>query len=527
MVLRALSAALAIIVRVGATAILLAVSIGLAHADERILSYHSLIELAKSGKMTVTETIKVNAEGYQIKRGIYRDFPLTFKGDDGRMHRVDFSIVSIERDGQPDDYHTETIDNGIRIYIGKEGVLLDHGEHTYSITYETGRQIRYFPDHEELFWNVTGNGWRFAIMEASATVNLPEGVRAEATTFFTGPLGAKGKRARVMEEDGEIFFATTFPLNIEEGLTIGVKMPKGSIDPPTEDDQFWWGVKDHMNSIAAAIGLAVVLLFFVWRWIAIGRDPSRGIIVPRWDAPDGLSPALVNFVANKGFSNGGWTAFSASMIDLAVKGHLVMEDVANSLTLKPTAMPPATALPLGEDIIFNRVKGVAVFPINKVSGVTVQKMGEDFRKAIEKEHSGKYHRFNVGTITLGILLAILAFVGVVMVGDFTEGMLGILVVPAVLFLFVAIFSAVLAATVFASNVLVLRVVAGIFLGIFWLALLLVVVVCAYQAVQIARSPDDIIALSCCGAIVLVTTFFTTIMGAATPLGRKLMDGIEG
>ena len=44
-------------------------------AVERILSYHSDIDIAADSSMTVTETIKVAAEGSQIRRGIYRDFP--------------------------------------------------------------------------------------------------------------------------------------------------------------------------------------------------------------------------------------------------------------------------------------------------------------------------------------------------------------------------------------------------------------------------------------------------------------------
>src|SRR5690606_21440678 len=118
--------------------------------------------------------IRVRAEGYRIKRGIYRDFPLTFTGEDGQLHRVDFSIIDIERNGAEDEYRTEAIDGGVRIHIGKEDVFLPRGDYIYSITYETGRQIRYRKDFDELFWNVAGNDWIFPIREASATIRLPD-----------------------------------------------------------------------------------------------------------------------------------------------------------------------------------------------------------------------------------------------------------------------------------------------------------------------------------------------------------------
>lgn len=496
-------------------------------AEEIIRSYHAAIEVAKSGALTVTETITVNAEGYQIKRGIFRDFPLTFEGNDGRLHRVDFALKSIERDGLPDDYHTESIDNGIRIYIGKEDVLLNQGEHVYKITYETGRQIRYFANHDELFWNVTGNGWAFPIHEASASVTLPQGVKPLATTFFTGALGATQQHARVLAENGTLKFETTIPLNLHEGLTIGVKLAKGVIDPPTSSDESRWWLRDKISAVIAGTGFVVVLGYFAFFWLRTGRDPSKGVIVPRWDPPAGLSPALVNYIDNKGFSNGGWTAFAASMINLAVRGLITLEDLKSEVSLKPTKLDPEDKLPLGEDIIYKKAKGYAVFTINKASGITVQKLGDDFRIAIDNEHRGKYHRYNLGIITWGILLTIACYVSVIVFGDFSQAMLGLLTVPAFIFLFVAIFSAVLASTALSAPVKVLRIFAWIFLSFFWLAMALVLVVSAVLAIEQARTPDDIFALAASGGMIVIATFFTTIMGAATPLGRQLRDGIEG
>ena len=45
----------------------------LAAADERILSFHGDIVVRQDGRIQVTETIRVRAEGDRIHRGIYRD----------------------------------------------------------------------------------------------------------------------------------------------------------------------------------------------------------------------------------------------------------------------------------------------------------------------------------------------------------------------------------------------------------------------------------------------------------------------
>lgn len=516
-----------IALRLLSLALLLLAAIVPARADEAIESFHAAIDLSKSGRLAVTETIRVKAEGYKIKRGIYRDFPLTFTGDDGALHRVDFSIGKIERNGQDEPYRTEAIDGGIRIWIGDADVFIPRGEHTYSISYETSRQVRYRKDFDELFWNVTGNFWDFPIREASATIMLPEGVRPEATAFFTGPLGATEKNARVLVEDNEVFFATTAALNLREGLTVGVKLAKGVIDLPDRNDLLWWEIRDRMSSIIAAIAFAVVLVYFAWNWIRTGRDPARGIVVPRWDAPMGLSPALVNYVANRGFSANGWTAFSASAINLAVKGLIVLDDLEGTVSFKPTGAKPDKALPSGEDVIYRNVQGVPFLAINKVNGRKLQKMGEDFRSSIDKEHAGKYYRYNFGIIAGGIALTIVSYLSIILLGTFDTTMLGMLVVPGVIFVFVSIFSAVLAAVIRSTQHVAVKIVAWMFLLIFWLAMALVLLVSAIAVFEAAQTLDDRVALACGGGILVTAVFFITFMGAATPLGRELMDGIEG
>ena len=165
-----------------------------AAASERILSFASAITVDPDAGMLVTETIKVVSSGEQIKRGIYRDFPTTYKDRAGNTYVVGFAIQAVALDGRPEAHHTEALSNGIRIYMGRKEVLLPPGEHTYTLSYRTDRQLGFFKDHDELYWNVTGNGWIFPIETASATVLPPPGVPADriALAGYTGPTGADG-----------------------------------------------------------------------------------------------------------------------------------------------------------------------------------------------------------------------------------------------------------------------------------------------------------------------------------------------
>lgn len=96
-------------------------------AEERILNYHSHIEVQASGQIVVNETIKVQAEGQQIRRGIYRDFPTDYKDPLGNHYKVDFTVVSVQRDGQDEPWHTQSMSNGVRLYIGNAIVCWPRG----------------------------------------------------------------------------------------------------------------------------------------------------------------------------------------------------------------------------------------------------------------------------------------------------------------------------------------------------------------------------------------------------------------
>ncbi|MEJ2375686.1 MAG: DUF2207 domain-containing protein [Pseudolabrys sp.] len=92
-------AAKATLRRVAAAFAVLLISAAPALAEEVIQSFNSDVQLAKDGELTVTETIRVNAEGREIRHGVYRDFPLTFR-DAGGRHEVSFSLLGVSRDSR-------------------------------------------------------------------------------------------------------------------------------------------------------------------------------------------------------------------------------------------------------------------------------------------------------------------------------------------------------------------------------------------------------------------------------------------
>jgi len=323
-------------------------------ADERILDWHSAVRVQADSTLDVIETIRVRAEGTQIRRGLLRDFPTKYVDRRGRRVVTGFEVLSVKRDGRPEPYAIERLSNGVRIRIGQEDVYLDRGEHSYAITYRTDRQLGFFDDHDELYWNVTGNGWGFPIDAASADVYLPGSVPASAITAeaYTGPQGARGSDWRAETGSSSASFRTTRGLAPREGLTIVVSWPKGLVSPPGPQRRLSYALRDAWPAAVALGGLLLLMAYYLRAWRAVGRDPPARTVVPRYQPPADQSPASMRYLRRMRYDD---RAFAAALLSLAVQGGLRIEQASAGIlgrkrrfTLHRTE-PPANARFAGDE----------------------------------------------------------------------------------------------------------------------------------------------------------------------------------
>lgn len=313
-----------------AAAVFLALLSG-ASAKERILDFDSRIRVHPDGSLAVTETIRIAAEGDQIKRGIYRDFPIKYTDDLGLRVRVGFQITDVRRDGRPEPYHLENQSNGIRIYLGQSDVFLRPGTYTYTISYVTTGQIGFFKDYDELYWNVTGTGWIFPIEHVRATVELPPGAGVFNAVAYTGGEGEKGRDYAIGRSSvGDTQFSTTRALGPHENMTIAIAWQKGVVAAPTAGSRRLALLRDNPSVAVAIVGLILAFGYYLVAWWRVGRDPPRGTIIPLFHPPEGFSPAAVRYVTRMGFDQ---KAFAASVVGMAVKGWLTIEDERGSYSL--------------------------------------------------------------------------------------------------------------------------------------------------------------------------------------------------
>ncbi len=404
-----------------------------AAAEEVIEQYRSDITVARDGTLHVAETIKVRAEGDQIKRGIYRDFPLTFEDADGKVHEVGFKLLSVTRDGKPEPHFTQSEGEYIRIYAGEESVFLERGSsYTYVFTYETDRQIRWFEDHAELYWNVTGNAWAFPIASALVRVTLPDKAAPARWTAYTGLYGARGTDWRGAVTDGVLAVETTRTLRPGEGFTIVEEIPAGVVEPPSDLDNARYFLRDNRGAIIGGVGLVLVLGYYLVAWNAVGRDPKAGTIIPLFHPPDGVSPALAGYIKNWGFGMNARREFTAAALSLAVKGLVVFDERKDEeLTLERTkAEWPGgyNALPPGEREILKWVdKHEGRGRIAQANATSVASAMEKFRESINAENKQKFFRRNTLYFVGGLVLTVLVFVMILVFGGLRGFELGLFI----------------------------------------------------------------------------------------------------
>lgn len=295
-----------------------------APAQERILDYHADIAITADGSMDVSEHIRVDAEGQRIRHGIYRDFPTDYRDPQHNRYVVGFDVLGATLDGSDVDWHTERRSNGVRVYLGNKDTTVSNGEHAFVLRYRVTRELGFFADHDELFWNVNGTGWDFNVGKISATVRLPAAVPAAQLKAYgyTGTQDSFEHALTVALVPGGADFTATRALGPGENLSIVLDFPKGVVAPPTATRKALWLLHDNRNLIWGLLGLVVLWAYYLVMWNRHGRDPAAGPKVAEYEPPDGDSAAALRFVRRMGFDD---TCFTAGVLGIAAKGGLTIE----------------------------------------------------------------------------------------------------------------------------------------------------------------------------------------------------------
>lgn len=289
----------------------------------KISHFDARYTVGDDGTVLIEEEIHPLFEG--TFNGLVRYIPVEYPGPDGTSYKLFLKVDSVtDESGQKIKFQqstlTEETRNGpyhqflvLKIFAGGTDT-----ERTIRITYRAANAVRFFKDHDELYWNVTGNDWKVAIDSASAFVALPSAAAGQLKAqAFTGAFGSREQEASTTIDGSNITFATTDPLEPRSGLTIDIYIPKGILKEPSWFTRnIVWFLGGNPGALLPVWAFAV--MFGLWRWK--GRDPDPGIsVAPMYEPPKGLTPAEAGTLLA---DNVEARDITSTLIDLAVKGYL-------------------------------------------------------------------------------------------------------------------------------------------------------------------------------------------------------------
>ena len=499
--------------------LVMALCVSEAIATERILNFQSEIQILPDSSLQVHETIKVRSEGHFIRHGIYRDFPTMYTGRFGERYIVGFKVLDAQRDGTPEPYTTETLSNGIRTKIGSASSELARGEYTYELTYRVTREVGFFKDHDEIYWNVTGNGWGFQIDHVSAIVTLPQAVPEDKLKIaaYTGLQGSREQNfiaSRI--SDREVQFVTTAPLGLHEGLTVVVEFPKGILTEPPLTQQITDMLTENPTFMVVVIGTVIVFVYYFLAWMRVGRDPRRGTLVVRYEPPAGMSPAAISFLRHMGYDD---RVLVSAVVNLAVKKYLTIEQEASVYRLKKLKSEDSHLSPEEINLMRNLFSSSDAITVNALERTTFMVAKATMMADLNRSENQKLFQKHWGAIWPGILLTLATLGAMVLtVSGPTKAAIGFMC------LWLSLWSVGVAGLI-ESSVKSIRTrakgtVVLIFVALLFTGVEIGVLVALMRVVGVMPMAALI-------ALLLVNFVFIYLMRSFTPEGRRLMDEIEG
>ena len=315
-------------------------------ASEIINDFNAYIRVNTNGVVGITERITYDF-GTNQKHGIIREIPINKINSDGKEYKMEFRSVTVNAGMIP--YKTFINNNLYTFQIGDENKLVT-GRNQYDIRYAVYGAVTYFTDHDELYWNITGNLSGVPTEEVSAQIDLPPKaaysgvVKAEC---YTGLRGETRRDCSTTVMENKILVSTTLPLNAKEGLTVVIGFPKGIVETlePKEaksiDTSFIEKIVSYLFGALLVVLALFWYLYYPFRVLIkslVERKNNRikeRIVAAWFESPETLNkrtltPAETGTLVDK---NTDYKDVSATIIDLAQRGFLRIKVIDKKETI--------------------------------------------------------------------------------------------------------------------------------------------------------------------------------------------------
>src|SRR6266436_468316 len=282
----------------------------------RIEKFDEQVTVSPDGTVDVTENITFRFIGHW--NGVYREIPVEYDTPQGMNYSLFLNVKRItDSNGDKLKYESSRVRHYRKLKIYVPGA--ENTTKTIVIEYTVSDALRFFDDHDEFYWNVTGDEWDMPIVSASANITLPVGATGIRTNVFTGAYRSTGKQGDAEIVGNGVEVHTTAALGYHEGLTIAVAFDKGIVHEPTAIDRAVLFVRSNWPLIVA------IFAFFgmFWLWWTRGRDPRLRPIAAQYEPPDKLTPSEVGTLIDNSVD---MRDITAAIVDLAVRGFITIEE---------------------------------------------------------------------------------------------------------------------------------------------------------------------------------------------------------
>lgn len=374
-----------------------------ANSQERILSYDILAEVEKDGALLVREQISVVAEGNAIKRGIYRSFPTKYKDKLGNRFRAGFEVIGVLKNGVPEPWFTEEKANGVIVYIGDKDIELMPGTYNYTLSFKTTRQIGFFDDYDELYYNAIGGDWAFPIETATVTIRAPEGSGIIQKAAYSGYAGSTGCDCELTSDGNLVKLTTTRPLQPQEQLTLAAAWERGLVTRPSALSKLANFLKDNLHILFALAGIAGAIMLYFRKWKSAGKDPAKGTIIPLFDPPEGFSPAATGYLSAMGMKE---EVITAALVNMAVSGYLKINRTKKKYSLELVPGAAAELTPEEKALASVLFIGRTEIDLDNENHILFQKARSEAEKTLKEKMIPEYFNRNARHLLPGVIFSV-------------------------------------------------------------------------------------------------------------------------
>jgi hypothetical protein len=281
-----------------------------------IQHFDATITVNADGTIEVTEIVEARFTGSW--NGIYRTIPVEYETPQHLNYSLLLEHLSVtDDDGHPLKYEQKRDGRYLKFKIWVPGA--QDTTKTVMLHYRVLDAIRFFDDHDELYWNVTGDEWEVPINSVSTKFEFPAGLTALHAIAFTGTFGSREHDAKVELNGNLVTISSTRPLSYREGVTAVIGWDKGFVHPPSAAAKIVLFFRSNWPLFLPVVAFFIML----WLWWTRGRDPAREAIAVQYEPPDKLTPGECGTLVD---NEAAMRDITATLVDLAVKGYLTIEE---------------------------------------------------------------------------------------------------------------------------------------------------------------------------------------------------------